>query len=63
MRTVSIGAMVKSLDGLRGTKDLTAWETGFVESVVNRSGSGKDTSKLTDGQVQTVESLWQKHFA
>jgi len=63
MRIVSIGNMVKALDGMRGTKYLTSWEEGFVESIVSRSDCGKDTTKLTDGQVQTVEGIWQKHFA
>ncbi len=63
MRTVSIGSMVKALDGLRGTNDMTTWEQGFVESVVERSGCGKDTTKLSDKQVETVLAIYESHFA
>jgi hypothetical protein len=55
--------MVKTISGMLGTSDLTAWEEKFITSVMQRSEQGKDTSKLTEGQVQAVESIYQKHFA
>ena len=61
MRTVSIGTMVKQLEGMLGTRDLSIWERGFVDSVVEQTRDG--TTNLSDKQVTVVERIWQKHFA
>lgn len=63
MRTVSLGSMVQTLDGMRDTSDLTLWENDFLHSIVERSGGGKDTTKLSDKQVETIEKIYRKHFA
>lgn len=59
----TIGQMVQQLEGLLGTRDITAWEDDFIESVLARSQNGKDTRSLTAKQVETVERIWKKHFA
>ena len=59
----SIGATIEQLSGMLGTDDLNEWETGFVESIVERIGDRKDTSRLSEKQVETAERIWRKHFA
>lgn len=60
----SIGKMIERIDGLRGTKDVTAWEDRFIENVFNKySNAGRDSSALSDKQVETVENIFNKHFA
>lgn len=54
--------MVKQCEGLIGTKDVSAWENGFlihVASVVADRG----TPALTANQVACVERLHKQHFA
>lgn len=63
MRTVSIGNMVKSIAGMLGTSDLSAWEQSFVRSIVEQSNQGTDTSKLSEKQVEIVDTIFRKHFA
>lgn len=58
----SLGAMIQQLDGLVDTADLSDWENGFVENVVERTGNGKATSMLTERQVDSVETIYKKHF-
>lgn len=59
----AINTMVKRIAGLAGTKDLTDWEEDFVASVVERTHEGKDTSMLTEKQVDHVERIFKKHFS
>ena len=59
----SIGTMIKQLAGMIHTKDLNAWENGFVQNALEQSQQGTRTSRLTDSQVEKVEQIWRKHFA
>lgn len=61
--TKSLGAMVEQIAGMLGTDDLTDWETGFVDSIVERIGERRDTTRLSPRQAETVERIWRKHFA
>lgn len=63
MRTVSIGNMIKSIAGMLGTGELSTWEQSFVRSVAEQSGEGADTAKLSDKQVEMVDTIFRKHFA
>jgi hypothetical protein len=54
--------MITSLIGCVGTKDLTPWETEFVQSLYERMEAGQVT-RLTDNQVGTLERLYRRHFA
>lgn len=59
----SIGQMIERLDGLRDTKDLSAWENTFVTNMVERyHAASKSTSGLSAKQVETVESIYNKNF-
>lgn len=59
----SVGAKVKQLAGLLGTRDVTEWEDGFIQSIVARTNEGEDTSRLSGPQLDTIERMWSKHFA
>lgn len=61
-RTVSTTTMIRRLEGMLGTKDLSEWEQGFVETLVERLEAGQVT-QLTERQVETLERLHGKHFA
>lgn len=54
----SVSQMIAQLEGLLGTKDLTEWETGFVETLVARKGQ-----PLTEKQLEVMERIYKKHFA
>jgi hypothetical protein len=58
----SLGAKINQLTGLVGTKDLTKWETEFVNSVGRRTGDGEHTQPLTDNQISKIEQLYDRHF-
>jgi len=58
----STTTMIRRLEGMLGTKDLSDWEQGFVETLVAKLEAGEVT-KLTDRQVETLERLHGKHFA
>lgn len=62
-RIVSLGAMIRQLGGLQGTKDLSAWETTFVRDVLGWSNNGTDTHALSAKQIDVIERLYRKHFA
>lgn len=59
----SLNKMVKSVSGLLGTKDLTEWEEQFVDSIVQRTNDGDNTTSLSERQVVVLERIYQKHFA
>jgi hypothetical protein len=62
-RTVSLGAMIRQLGGLQGTKDLSKWETEFLRDVIGYSNNGTDTHALSAKQAEVIERLYRKHFA
>lgn len=59
----SVNQKIKSLAGLIGTKDVTQWEDGFIESIVQQTNDGEYTTSLTPRQVETLDKLHAKHFA
>ena len=58
----STTTMIRRLEGMLGTKDLSDWEQGFVETLVERLEAGQVT-QLTERQVEILERLHGKHFA
>ena len=60
---VSIGAKIKQLRGLCGKPETSVWIEGFINSVVDKTGNGDDTSMLTGKQVTVIENEWQRNFA
>ena len=63
----SLAMKIEQIEGLLGTKDVSDWETGFIESIVERCKANaqtiKDTRGLTSKQVEIVERIWGRHFA
>ena len=59
----SIGQMITQLDGLSGTNEINPWENDFVTSVVEKTACGKDTTQLSDKQIDIVQRLYRRHFA
>jgi len=55
--------MLKQVAGLVDTKDVSAWENRFLKSVLERSQNGTRSSLLTGNQAETVQRIWEKHFA
>jgi hypothetical protein len=62
VRQVALHAKVAQLEGLLGTSDLTDWESGFVQSLVHH-GYAKDSTKMSEKQVEMLDRVWSKHFA
>lgn len=62
MKIVSIGKMVKSLLEMIGTGELTTYDQSFIRSAAEQSNQGADTSRLSDKQVEIVDTIFRKHF-
>lgn len=58
----SLNTMVKQCAGLIGTGDVTPWEDQFLQSVVERTAQGDNTTSLTEKQVDVLERIHAKHF-
>lgn len=62
-KMISINAQIKKIAGLAGTKDVTPWESGFIDSIVTKTNEGRDVSGLTEKQIDSIERIHNKHFA
>lgn len=58
----SVGKMIRRISGLLGTKDVTPWEERFITDMVERSGNGQNTTRLSGNQVEKIEQLFNKHY-
>lgn len=59
----SIGAMIETIHGLCGTKDITEWENKFIESVYQAYRLAGTTVRLTEKQIDIIDRIYNKHFA
>lgn len=59
--TVSTTIMIRRLEGMLDTKDLTDWEQNFVRSLVKRLDAGEVT-QLTEKQIDRLDELHGRHF-
>ena len=59
----SITTMVRQCAGLVGTKDVNDWEDNFLSGLCERTQDGKNTTSLTEKQIEVVERIWRKNFA
>jgi hypothetical protein len=57
-----VGAQIKTIAGLAGTKDVDQRTSEFISNMVERTGNGKVTSHLTEAQVSWIEDIHRKHF-
>jgi hypothetical protein len=55
--------MLQSVHGLLGTDDLTSWESDFIRNCYDTVQHNRDTSRLSDKQVEIIETTFNKHFA
>ena len=62
MSEPSVGSKIKMLSGLT-EKDVSAWESGFIESIREGTRGGDRTSHLSEKQIDVIDSVWRKHFA
>jgi hypothetical protein len=59
----SLNTMVKKVAGLADTTDVSDWENQFIKSVVQQTENGKNTTSLTEKQIDVLERLHGQHFA
>jgi hypothetical protein len=59
----SLNTMVKKVAGLADTPDVSDWENQFIKSVVQQTENGKNTTSLTEKQIDVLERLHGQHFA
>lgn len=63
MRNYSIAQKIERISGLVGTKDISEWEETFLRSILERTHQVKDTSMLTEKQIDIIDRIHDKHFA
>ena len=44
-------------------KDVTPWEDQFLQSVLEKTAQGDNTTSLTEKQIGVLERIYGKHFA
>ena len=59
---LSTTQMIRRLEGMVGTTELSDWETRFVASLVAKVEAGQVTS-LTEKQLYILQRLHDRHFA
>jgi hypothetical protein len=59
----TLNTMVKQCAGLIDTRDVSDWESEFLQSIVDKTSGGDDTRSLTEKQITVLERIWGKHFA
>lgn len=59
---LSIGAKIKQIAGLAGTREVDERTKNFIEKMVESSGNGARTSHLSERQVEWIEDIHRKHF-
>lgn len=59
----SLGTMIKKLGGMVDTVDLTADQNKFVKNMLARTNDGRNTTGLSEGQIEYLTGLHDRHFA
>lgn len=59
----SLGTMVKMIAGLAGANDVDSRTNEFIESIIEQTDDGRDTTRLSEKQVAWIEDIHRKHFA
>lgn len=59
----SLNTMVLKVAGLADTKDVTEFENRFIKSVLEQTQQGRNTTSLTEKQIDMLERLHGQHFA
>lgn len=58
----SVGQKIRAIAGLAHTQDVDQKTSDFIDNVVARSNNGKQTSVLSEGQVEWIEDIHRKHI-
>lgn len=58
----SLNLMVQRVCGLT-SNDLSDWEDNFLESISEKTDNGKNTTMLTEKQIDVITRIFDKHFA
>lgn len=62
-KMLSIGDKIKQLHTMTGHhSELSHWEQGFVTGICERTKLGENTTSLSDGQIEKLDQVWEKHF-
>lgn len=59
----TLNTMVKRISGLAGTSDVTDWEDDFIQSVVEQTDEGDNTTSLSEKQISVIERIFRKNFS
>lgn len=59
---LSIGAQIKKIAGLVGTDDVDERTADFIVSVCDKTQEGRNTTGLTEKQIDWVGDIHKKHF-
>lgn len=59
---LSIRQKIERVEALLGTDDLTEYEAGFVQGLVNKVNRGL-SPQLSDRQIEILDQIFDKHFA
>lgn len=59
----SLNTMVQRVAGLADTTDVNDFENKFIASIVEKTQNGKNTTSLTEKQIDVLERLFDKHFS
>lgn len=58
----TLNTMVRRVSGLLDTKDLSDFEEDFVQSIVQKTKNGDNTTSLTEKQIDVLTRIHDKHF-
>ena len=53
---------IERLESLVGTHDVSAWEYGFIETLVQYKKEN-NLAQLSDKQLEIMQSIFNKHFS
>lgn len=56
----SLTTMIEQLEGLLDTADINQWEQGFIGGMIKYK---RDTTTLSERQIEIIERIYNKHFA
>lgn len=59
---ISIGAKIKAIAGLAGTRDVDERTSEFIADMDEKTLNGKTTSSLTGPQISWIESIYKRHI-
>jgi hypothetical protein len=62
MRDISLSSKVRQVTGLAGTISVDSLTSAFLESIEALTRDGRDTSMLSDGQIQWIDRIFDEHF-